>query len=478
MLRRLFGDDVAENDAHLSEYFIETPTYRMALSGEKRFIIGRKGAGKSAICQQLQKQLPQTGALCIPVAPQRIQFTALKLGLRDLARWGHESDTLLQRVWYYGLLCETAFALIRLSKKQHDSDFAKITAFVEKHYNYTEPNAFARLLKTTSLFLQQLELGIGPLSVRRPDRLIDPIAVETELDNLRFPIASFIARNLSQGVYILIDNLDEGWDNSAEANAFVRGLLLAIYEICQPNIPVRIIVFLRSDMYDCVTRQFQHIDKYRQFQEHIYWGRKEIMDLVAQRIRVNLKVRKPANAAEVWGMVFDEKTDSTKVPQYIIDRSLLRPREVLQFCRLAAEKADQRGHLKVTFEDISDSEREYSRWKIDDLSNEFLFAYPGLKDKILQRFFGGLVRFAPHQLKEVLEEALTDPRDGSKLEWMENLLNVEDLIQILYDIGFLKSRSHGKEWQSARHPDFNIVLAEEFTVHPAFRRYLSIGHRN
>jgi len=59
MLRRLFGDGVAENDAHLSEYFIETPAYRMALSGEKRFIIGRKGAGKSAICQQLQKQLPR-----------------------------------------------------------------------------------------------------------------------------------------------------------------------------------------------------------------------------------------------------------------------------------------------------------------------------------------------------------------------------------------------------------------------------------
>jgi hypothetical protein len=203
------------------------------------------------------------GALCIPVSPQRIQFTALKLGLRDLAHWGHESDMLLQRVWYYGLLCETAFALTRLSKKQHDSDFAKIAAFVEKHYNYSEPNAFARLLKTTAFFLQQLELGIGPLSIRRPDRLVDPIAVETELDNLRLPLASFMARNLSQGVFILIDNLDEGWDNSAEANAFVRGLLLAIYEICQPNIPVRLIVFLRSDMFDCVTREFQHVDKYR-----------------------------------------------------------------------------------------------------------------------------------------------------------------------------------------------------------------------
>jgi hypothetical protein len=178
-----------------------------------------------------------------------------------------------------------------------------------------------------------------------------------------------------------------------------------------------------------------------------------------------------------WGKVFDEQIGSEKVPDYIIDRSLLRPREVLQFCRLAAEKADQRRHEKITAEDISDAENEFSRWKIDDLSNEFLFAYPGLKDKILQRFFGCPLRLAPAKLNDLLEEALTDPRGGEKHEWLENLQNVEALSQILYDIGFLKSRGQGKVWQSARHPDFNVALAEEFSVHPAFRRYLRIGHR-
>jgi hypothetical protein len=477
MLRRLFGEDVAENDAHLSEYFIETPAYRMALSGEKRFIIGRKGAGKSAICQQLQKQLPQTGALCIPVAPQRIQFTALKLGLRDMARHGQETDTLLQRIWYYGILCETALALTKFLKKQHDSEYSKIAAFVEKHYNYPQPNAFDRLLHTTQMFLQQLELGLGPLTLRRSTRMVDPLAVETDLDHLRLPIASFIAKNLSQGVYILIDNLDDGWDNSAETNAFIRGLLLAIYEICQPNIPVRLIVFFRSDMYNAVTREFQHIDKYRQFQEHIYWGRKEIIDLVAQRIRVNLKIKRPMSAAEIWTAVFDGQKNQDKIPHYIIDRSLLRPREVLQFCRHAAEKADQRGHLKVLWEDIFDAENEYSGWKIGDLCNEFLFSFPGLKDGILQRFFGGTKRLTPAKLKELLEDALTDPRGAEKQEWLDNLRHVDDLIQILYDIGFLKARGQGKAWQSARDPDFNISLAEEFAVHPAFQRYLRIGHR-
>ncbi len=476
MLRRLFGDDVAENDAHLSEYFIETPAYRMALSGEKRFIIGRKGAGKSAICRQLQKQLPQTGALCIPVAPQHIQFTALKLGLRDMARHTQETDTLLQRVWYYGLLCETALALTKSLRRQHDSDFSKIAAFVEKHYNYTQPNAFDRLLHTAGLFLQQMEIGLGPLSVRRAGRLVDAFAVEAELDQLRLPIASFIAKHLPQGVYILIDNLDDGWDNSAEANTFIRGLLLAIYEICQPNIPVRLVVFFRSDMYNAVTREFQHVDKYRQYQEHIFWGRKEIIDLVAQRLRVNLKIRRPLPATEVWDEVFDDQNSAEKICQYIIERSLLRPREVLQFCRLAAEKADQRAHLKVTWEDVVDAEHEYSSWKIVDLGSEFLSYYPGLKDGVLQRFFGGPKRLAPVKLQELLEEALTDPR-GGRNEWLNNLRHVDDLIQILYNIGCLKARGQGKTWQSARDPDFSIILAEEFAVHPAFHRYLRIGHR-
>ena len=475
MLRRLFGDDVAENDAQLSEYFIETPAYRMARSGEKRFIIGRKGAGKSAICQQLQKQLPTTGALCVPLAPQRIQFSALKLGLRDLAKWGPESDTLLQRIWYYGLLCETALALVRQCKKEHDSDFAKIAAFVEKHYSHNDPGAFARLLKTTAHFLEQIELGVGPLSVRRPARTSDPIAIEVALDSLRAPIASFMARNLPQGVYLLIDNLDESWDNSAEANAFVRGLLLAVYEICQPNIPVRMIVFFRSDMYECVTRQFQHVDKYRQYQEHIYWGRKEIMQLVAQRIRVNLKLKRPGSVDETWAAVFADSDGRSGASQYLIERSLMRPREVLQFCRLAAEKADQRSHTKITFEDIHDAEKEYSRWKIEDLANEFLFAFPGLKENVLQRFFGGPARYAPQRLKNLLEDALTDPRSAGKHEWLENLRTAEELTQVLYDIGFLKCSSQGKQWQSSRDSDFNLALAEAFVVHPTFRSYLRIG---
>lgn len=84
------------------------------------------------------------------------------------------------------------------------------------------------------------------------------------------------------------------------------------------------------------------------------------------------------------------------------------------------------------------------------------------------------VYFSTHQTF-LLEDALTDPRSVARQEWLENLRHADELIQVLYNIGFLKSTSQGKHWQSAQDPDYNIALAEAFVVHPVFRSYLRIG---
>lgn len=44
-----WGEDEAKNDESLERYFVEFPEYEKVLDGKKRYIIGRKGTGKSAI---------------------------------------------------------------------------------------------------------------------------------------------------------------------------------------------------------------------------------------------------------------------------------------------------------------------------------------------------------------------------------------------------------------------------------------------
>ena len=49
-----WGEDEARNDEMLDHYFVEFPGYENILKGSKRYIIGRKGTGKSAILQKIR----------------------------------------------------------------------------------------------------------------------------------------------------------------------------------------------------------------------------------------------------------------------------------------------------------------------------------------------------------------------------------------------------------------------------------------
>ena len=51
-----WGEDEAKNDYSLERYFVEFPGFNNVLTGKKRFIVGRKGTGKTAILQKIRLQ--------------------------------------------------------------------------------------------------------------------------------------------------------------------------------------------------------------------------------------------------------------------------------------------------------------------------------------------------------------------------------------------------------------------------------------
>ena len=61
-LRKIdLGNDEAEQDARLEEYFLRTTYYKNAMNGSKTLVIGRKGSGKSAIFILLEKEIKREG---------------------------------------------------------------------------------------------------------------------------------------------------------------------------------------------------------------------------------------------------------------------------------------------------------------------------------------------------------------------------------------------------------------------------------
>jgi DNA replication protein DnaC len=50
-----FGDDVAERDSDLHQYFVSTYEFQQAEEGNTNVIIGPKGSGKTATLRSLEK---------------------------------------------------------------------------------------------------------------------------------------------------------------------------------------------------------------------------------------------------------------------------------------------------------------------------------------------------------------------------------------------------------------------------------------
>jgi hypothetical protein len=48
-----WGPDDAKGDLQLQNYFLRTPDFDRLIEGKKRFVIGRKGTGKTEILQKI-----------------------------------------------------------------------------------------------------------------------------------------------------------------------------------------------------------------------------------------------------------------------------------------------------------------------------------------------------------------------------------------------------------------------------------------
>ena len=59
-LTKLFGKDRSQEDENLQHYFVKTRQYDEIKRGDKELVLGRKGAGKSALFSMLAKEAQES----------------------------------------------------------------------------------------------------------------------------------------------------------------------------------------------------------------------------------------------------------------------------------------------------------------------------------------------------------------------------------------------------------------------------------
>lgn len=181
-----------------------------------------------------------------------------------------------------------------------------------------------------------------------------------------------------QKTYIIIDKLDENWVDDSLRYKLIRALIETVKKFRTIR-PVKIIFTLRTDLLDRVlehTRDagFQK-EKYTNLFLTIRWSKQQIKELLDKRINSLLK-HKYTKSDVSFDDIFPTKMDQKSGSDYIIDRTLLRPRDAIIFVNLCLLESE--GQSEITSAIVKRAEKTYSHNRIESLEYEWFVEHPFL----------------------------------------------------------------------------------------------------
>lgn len=368
-----FGTVDAEADRKLAEYFIDTPQVDEALNFRSAHFIGRKGSGKSSIFTQLPRLAQERyGGACNVslMTPDQYAWGAL----REYTEQGLLPEQAHTNAWKFTVAVDAAAAILdapedKLNENSREA-LARIRAFVTNNFGGDVPSPTStarRLLKGFGAFnLEAFGFGIG-FERQRQEQALTPQIIDLLLDATKE-----VCKNI--GVIVATDRLDDSWDGSIVAKSLLVGLLKATKEVNDKysdpvGTGIHIVTFLRSDIYQ--ELQFDDKDKHRAIEEEITWSVDLLRDMINARLPDAVNIDDIFEEGDMRG--------SISPFNYIVKRTFLRPREVIQFLQ-ECQKRTSTGQFEISKDTVRDAEERYSNWKVDDLKQEYRRVFPEFSD--------------------------------------------------------------------------------------------------
>ena len=143
-------------------------------------------------------------------------------------------------------------------------------------------------------------------------------------------------------IRIAIDGLDQGWDpRIREAVELLAALIDEAHALEQRHRPqLKISIFALEEVYRDVSATDRDSDK--RSVERYSWDRDQLADMIGARIlEVTAGRQYEEDPRNAWSMLFDGTINGSDTFDYVVERSLMRPRHVLRFCREAIIESKQ-----------------------------------------------------------------------------------------------------------------------------------------
>ncbi|PKD41562.1 hypothetical protein CWO84_05405 [Methylomonas sp. Kb3] len=450
------GAAAAEHDSQfLDDCFVDTGDIKFLFDRKnpKRIIVGRTGAGKTALLYHLA----HSNNNVIELSPHdlSLNFIATNKVLAFFEEAGVNLSPFYVLLWKHLLVVELIKAKFKIKDEASYKTFMRtISSIIRKKdrnkelaidYFETWGNKFwltteQRIHELTSRVEQSLTAGVNgkfsnitfnaegakKLSVEQRAEVkehgLDAVSKVQirELENMLTVLEDNIFDDEKRPYYVTIDMLDEDWADDRIKFKLIRSLIDVVNRFKQLS-NVKVVLAIRHDLLYKVL----HLETIAGFQEEKYkalylnlkWEKSELEKIV--QYRINKLIKHHYTKGDVsFKDVFPAHVDTKDTFDYMLERTFFRPRDIIVFVNECLELCT--GKPRITATIIKEAENNYSAERLQSLSNEWSIILPdlmhtsrllyGLKDHfevriITQDFLAGKFE----EIVFSLNEQSTDP---------------------------------------------------------------------
>jgi len=377
-------------------------------------ILGRTGSGKSALLLKISENTEHS----VFLDPNDISIRFLEHSniIQFLNELGIKLDLFYRILWRHLLTVELLKLRYDLKNKSDNQNFIKRLHQLierdkvkEKAFSYFSEwgdkfwletdeqlreltNKFASDIKTKfGSDFKSLDVSLeGAKSLSNEERVeiknrasqvVSGIQIK-RLNEVLDLLEEYTFNDKQKKYYILIDGLDENWAETETRYRFIRALIEELKSFRKLN-QVKILPALRRDLLDFIfdrTRDagFQE-EKYEAYILPIRWSKNDLKQLIEQRINEVFR-RQYTSENLTFSDLFPKpkKGGGISAEDYIIERTLLRPRDTLQFVNECFYVAADRE--RVSWRAIYTAEASYSSKRLKSLKEEWSEFYPNIEE--------------------------------------------------------------------------------------------------
>ncbi len=476
------GDATAENEmTTLSSYFLLTDQYSKAIRGEANLIVGRKGAGKTALFIQVRdKTRADKRNVVLDLKPEGYQLLKLKEDILAHLTQG-ASHHLVTAFWEYLILLEITYKLLEKDQNAYKFNHEIRDAYLKleemyKTEGYAVEGDFSERLLALSMRIAQdygQRFGNTDKTKLSTDQVTE-LVYSHDVRQLRRQVSAYLEHK--QSVWVLFDNLDKGWSTQGVdvVDAMVLRCLIDAGRKVERDMrkdghEVHCIVFIRNDVYEHLMRQ--SADYGKEMRVALDWTDPDMLrEMLRLRLITGMSTNSTAPSFEqLWPQLCVSHYKGEETSNYIIERSLMRPRNVIKMFSHAKGFAANLSHQKIQEADLEKGILAYSQDLLVELDHELTDVFPNSRN-LLYHFIDTHPRMTGSELAALIESAEIDMGDAPQVInflLYYGILGIQDsaehthyIFSVNYDLTILQIRAAraGREAIYVMNPAFRPAL--------------------